>query len=99
MSFVSAEPDALRAAAGELGVIAGRIEAINAKVAPRTTAVVAPGGDEVSAATVTRVASYTEVYQRISAEGVAILQRFADDLVSVAAAYSHTDAANAKQIG
>ena len=98
MSFVSVEPDALRAAAGELNVIAGRIEADNATAALRTTAVVGPGSEEVSAAMATRVAAYTEAYQRISAEGVTILQRFADELVGVAAAYSDTEDTNGQSL-
>jgi PE family protein len=99
MSFVTAQPDALAAAAGSLQAIGAAMVAGDSAAAGPTTGVVPAGADEVSALTATQFALYAAMYQAISAGAAAIHQQFVTTLFASAASYATTEAANAIAAG
>ncbi|MGH3969239.1 MAG: PE family protein [Mycobacterium sp.] len=99
MTFVTAQPEMLSAAAGELHGIGSTISAYNAAAAPATTAVAPAAADEVSALTATQFAAHAQLYQAISAQAAAIHQMFVTTLGASAGSYAATEAANAVVAG
>lgn len=99
MSFVTAQPDALAAAAGSLQAIGAAMVAGDSAAAGPTTGVAPAAADEVSALTATQFALHAAMYQAISAEAAAIHQQFVTTLSASAASYATTEAANAIAAG
>lgn len=99
MSFVTAQPEALAAAAGSMQAIGAAMAAGDSAAAGPTTGVVPAAADEVSALTATQFAMYAAMYQAISAEAAAIHQQFVTALSNSAASYAATEAANAIAAG
>ncbi|BBZ22128.1 PE family protein [Mycolicibacter hiberniae] len=95
MSFVSAQPAELTAAAGELTGIGSAMAAQNAAAAPATTGVIPAAADPVSALTAAQFAVHAGLYQAVSAQADAVHQMFVTTLMTSAAAYEATEAANA----
>lgn len=95
MSFVSAQPDELTAAADNLQGIGSAMTAQNAAAAAPTTCVVPAAADEVSALTAAQFATHAEMYQVISAQAAAIHEMFVSTLGAGAGSYATTEAANA----
>jgi hypothetical protein len=99
MSFVSAQPDELTAAADNLQGIGSAMTAQNAAAAAPTTGVVPAAADEVSALTAAQFATHAEMYQVISAQATAIHEMFVSTLGAGAGSYAATEAANAVAAG
>ncbi|REQ17293.1 PE family protein, partial [Mycobacterium tuberculosis] len=71
MSFVSVAPEIVVAAATDLAGIGSAISAANAAAAAPTTAVLAAGADEVSAAIAALFSGHAQAYQALSAQAAA----------------------------
>src|SRR5580693_1858646 len=99
MSFVTAQPEALAAAAGSLQGIGSAMSAQNAAVAAPTTGVVPAAADEVSALTAAQFAAHAQMYQAVSAQAAAIHEMFVNTLGTSAGSYAAAEAANAIAAG
>jgi hypothetical protein len=99
MSFVSAQPAELTAAADNLQGIGSTMTAQNAAAAAPTTGVIPAAADEVSALTAAQFATHAEMYQAISAQAAAIHEMFVNTLGASAGAYAATEATNAAAAG
>jgi hypothetical protein len=99
MSFVSAQPAELTAAADNLQGIGSTMTAQNAAAAAPTTGVIPAAADEVSVLTAAQFATHAEMYQAISAQAAAIHEMFVNTLGASAGAYAATEATNAAAAG
>lgn len=95
MSFVTAQPEALAAAASSLQGIGAAMAAHNAAAVGPTTGVVPAAADEVSALTAAQFAAHGQLYQAVSAQATAIHEMFVKTLSTSAGSYAATEAANA----
>ncbi|BBY31991.1 PE family protein [Mycolicibacter minnesotensis] len=99
MSFVTAQPEVLTAAAGSLSGIGDSLVAgVSAAAAP-TTGVVAPAVDLVSALTAAQFSAHGNLFQQVSAQAAAVHQQIVATLGSNASAYAYTEAFNATAAG
>jgi hypothetical protein len=99
MSFVTAQPEMLAAAAGNLQGIGASMSAQSAAAAAPTTGVIPAAADEVSALTAAQFAAHAQMYQAVSAQAEAIHQMFVSALATSAGSYAATEAANAASTG
>lgn len=99
MSFVTTQPEALAAAAGNLQGIGTTMSAQNAAAAAPTTGVVPAAADEVSALTAAQFAAHAQMYQAVSAQAAAIHEMFVNTLTTSSGSYAATEAANAAAAG
>ena len=99
MSFVTTQPEALSAAAGNLQGIGANVAAHKAAAASPTTALVPAAADEVSALTAAQFTAHAQVYQAVSAQAAAIHEMFVSTLSTSAGSYAATEAANAVAAG
>jgi hypothetical protein len=99
MSFVSTQPEALTAAAGDLQSIGSAMTGQNTAAAAPTIGVVPAAADEVSALTATQFAMHAQMYQAVSAQAAAIHDMFVSTLGTSAGSYAATEAANAVAAG
>ncbi|WP_261859697.1 PE family protein, partial [Mycobacterium marinum] len=95
MSYVTAAPEALAAAAGDLTGIGEALRAATAAAAPSTTSLVAAAGDEVSTAIATLFSEHAQSYQALSAQMAAFHDRFMNALAGAGGSYASAEAANA----
>ncbi len=95
MSFVTTQPEALTAAAGNLAGIGTTMSAQNAAVAAPTTGLVPAAADEVSALTAAQFVVHAQMYQAVSAQAEAIHQLLVSTLGTSATSYATAEAANA----
>ena len=95
MSFVTAQPEALAAAAGGLQGIGSALSALNAASAGPTTGLVPAAADEISALTAAQFAAHAQMYQAFAAHAAAIHQDFVDTLGLSSVSYLVTEVANA----
>ncbi|WP_046302427.1 PE family protein [Mycobacterium sp. UM_Kg27] len=99
MSFVTAQPEVLTAAAGSLSGIGDSMTAgVTAAAAP-TTGVIAPAADLVSAITAAQFSAHGSLFQEVSAQAALVHQQIAATLGSNANAYDVTEAVNATAAG
>lgn len=94
MSFVTAQPTELTAAAENLEGIGSTLAAQNIAAAATTTGVLPAAADEVSALTAAQFATHAQMYQAISAQAAAIHEALVNTLGVSAGSYSATEAAN-----
>ncbi|MEO8813731.1 MAG: PE family protein [Mycobacterium sp.] len=99
MSFVTAQPEALSAAASSLNGVGSALNAQNASTAAPTTGVAPAAADEVSMLTATQFAAHAAMYQQVSAQAAAIHEMFVATLNSSANSYAAAEAANAAAAG
>jgi hypothetical protein len=99
MSFVTAEPEMLSAAAGNLAGIGESMTTGTAAAAGPTTGVVPPAADLVSAMTAAQFAAHAQMFQEVSAQAAAIHQQIVATLGSNAGSYAAAEAANATAAG
>ncbi|MBV8861772.1 MAG: PE family protein [Mycobacterium sp.] len=99
MSFVTTQPEALSAAAGNLQGIGAAVAAQNEAAASPTTAVIPAAADEVSALTAAQFTAHAQMYQAVSAQAAAIHDMFVSTLGTSATSYAVTEAANAVAAG
>jgi uncharacterized protein YfaQ (DUF2300 family) len=95
MSFMTAQPEALIAAAGALETLGSAMTAGNTAAATPTTAVVPAAADEVSALTAAQFAAQGVLYQTMSTQATAINELFVSALMTSAGSYTATEVANA----
>jgi hypothetical protein len=94
MSFVTAQPEALTSAAGDLGSIGAAVVAGNAAASAPTTRVIPAAADEVSALTAVQFAAHAALYQELSAQAAVIHQQLVDVLGTSAASYAAAEVSN-----
>lgn len=94
MSFVTAQPELLAAAASHLQAIGSAMNAQNSAAAAPTTGVVPSAADEVSALTATQFAAHAAMYQTVSAQAAAVHDLFVRILGTSAGSYVTTESAN-----
>jgi hypothetical protein len=95
MTFVTAQPEMLTAAAGQLEEIGVVMAARNAAAATPTIAVVPAAADEISALTATQFSAHGTSYQTVSAQASVIDEMFVRMLDASGDSYAATEAANA----
>jgi len=99
MSFVTTQPEALFAAAGNLHGVGEDVSAHNAAAASATTAVIPAAADEVSALTAAQFTAHAQMYQAVSAQAAAIHEVLVSTLIAGGESYAATEAANAVVAG
>ena len=97
MSYVTALPEMLASAAGDLQSIGCAVAAGNCAAATPTTGVVPAAADEVSALTAAHFAAHGVLYQELSAQATAIHELFVTTLGASASSYAAAEAANAAE--
>jgi hypothetical protein len=95
MSFLTAQPEWVEAAAAQLGNIGSTLDAAHKAAAASTTALAPAAADEVSTAVAALFAGFGREYQALGAQASALHQRFVQTLASGAGAYAATEAASA----
>lgn len=93
MSFVSAVPELVEAAAGDLAAIRSGVGQATASAAAATTSVLPAGADEISAAIAEVLGSHGEEFQSISSRAAQFHDEFVKLLNSGAGQYSGAEAA------
>ncbi|OBH74834.1 PE family protein, partial [Mycobacterium mantenii] len=94
MSFVEATPEFVAAAAGDLARIGTTISSANSIAMGPTSAVLAPGADEVSASIAALFDAHSQVYQALSAQAAAFHSQFVQLMNGGATQYALAEAAN-----
>ncbi|WP_261877534.1 PE family protein, partial [Mycobacterium marinum] len=94
MSFLVTAPEILAAAATDLDGIGAAIGAANAAAAAPTTAVLAAGADEISAAMASLFTAHAQAYQGLSVQVGAFHTQFVQALTGAGGAYAAAEAAN-----
>ena len=94
MSFVTAQPEALTAAASALETLGTSMAAQDAAAAAPTTGVIPAAADPVSALQAAQFAAYGTWYQQVSAQAKAVHQMLVNTLGTSAGSYGETEAAN-----
>ena len=98
MSLVTAQPEALAAAAGTLQGIGSGMSAQNAAAAAPTTGMVPAAAEVLSALTAAQFSAHAQTYQALSAQAAAAWL-FVNTLATSAGSYAATEAANAIAAG
>lgn len=94
MSFLTAIPEELLAAAAQLEGIGNSLTAQNAGAAAPTTAIAPAAADQVSALQAGIFSAYGGLYQQIAAEAQAMQQQFVSTLGLSSGTYAQTESAN-----
>ncbi|OBF21841.1 hypothetical protein A5725_12965 [Mycobacterium kubicae] len=98
MSFVSAAPQLLEAAAQDLGGIRSALSTATAAAAGPTTNLVAAGADEVSAAISQLFGAHGQEFQALHAQAAAFHEEFVSLLNAGAGAYASAEAAGTQTL-
>jgi len=98
MSELFEVPDAVAAAATDLGQIGSTISAANSAAASPTTGLEAAGADDVSLGVAALFGAHAQSYQALSAQIEAFHQEFVQNLTAGANAYGNAEAASAKAL-
>jgi hypothetical protein len=99
VSFVTAQPDGLSGAAGNLSGLGDAMAARNAAAATPTTGLSPAASDIVSAMTAAQFGQHGATYQQIAAQAAEVHEELVAALRSGAGAYALTEAANAAAAG
>ena len=99
MSFVTAQPEELSGAAGNLAGIGDAMASRNAAAATPTTGLAPAASDIVSAMTAAQFGQQGGTYQQIAAQAAEVHEQLVAALRSGAGAYALTEAANAAASG
>src|SRR5271166_664924 len=94
MSFVIVAPEMVAAAATDVERIGSALSAAHAAAAAPTTAVLAAGADEVSAALASLFSGQAQAYRALSAEAAAFHQQFVHTMSGGGAMFAAAEAAN-----
>lgn len=97
MSFVSVVPDVMTAASGNLANIGYSVRAAHAAAMAQTTAIAAPGADEVSAAVTSFFGAAGHEFQALGAQAAAYHDNFVGALNAGIGQYVSAEAANVQQ--
>ncbi len=98
MSFVAVTPEALASAGADLENIGSALSAAHVAAAGPTTAVLAAGADEVSAALAALFSGHGQLVQAASAEAAVVHQQFVQTMSASGAMFAATEAANANPL-
>lgn len=98
MSNLFGIPDAVAAAASDLGNIGSTISQANTAAAFPTTGLVAAGADDVSLGVAQLFGQHAQDYQSLSAQLEAFHQTFVQNITAGASAYANAEAAGAKAL-
>lgn len=98
MTYVTAVPQMMAAAAQDVAGIQSAISAANSAAADTITGVVAAAADEVSAAIAALFSSYAREYQAVITQAAAFQDAFAGALSAAGSAYAEAEAANAAAV-
>jgi hypothetical protein len=99
MSFLTAIPQELLSAAGQLEGIGNALAAQNAGAAAPTTTIAPAASDQVSALQAGIFSTYGTLYQQIAAEAHTIQQQFISTLGLSSGSYTETESVNAAANG
>jgi hypothetical protein len=99
MSFISVVPDVMTAASANLADIGSSLRAAHAAAVAQTTAIAAPGADEVSAAITSFFGSAGHEFQALGAQAAAYHDNFVGALNAGIGQYVTAEAANAAAAG
>ncbi len=99
MSFLTALPEALQAAAAQLQGLGTTFEAQSTAIAAPTTGLAPAAADEVSALQAGIFSTYGNLYQQISGQATAIQQQIAQNLGLSGSSYSTAESTNAAAAG
>jgi hypothetical protein len=94
MSYLVVAPEFFASAASDLSNIGSSLTAAHAAASASTTAVVAAGTDEVSAAVASLFSGHGQAFQTLGAQAAAFHAEFVRTLSGAGGAYSLTEAAN-----
>lgn len=94
MTFVTTEPEAMVASAGELTGIGGVMAGAHAAAAAPTTTVLPAGLEEVSALMAMVFNTHGAMHQAVAAEGMAVHATHVATLETSAASYAAVEAIN-----
>ncbi|BDB44651.1 PE family protein [Mycobacterium kiyosense] len=95
MSFLTAVPAELAAAASQLAAIGSALAAQNAGAAAPTTAIAPAAADQVSILQSSIFTAYGALYQQLAAEAQAIQEQFTQTLGLSSGTYEQSESANA----
>src|SRR5262245_11693020 len=98
MSYLVAVPEILASSAGDMASIGSTLSSANAAAATPTTAILAAGADEVSAAIASLFSTEARAYQALTAQMEAFHQQFVQALNASAAAYASAEDINVLQL-
>jgi PE family len=98
MSDLFGIPDAVAAAAGDLGNIGSTISQANTAAAFPTTGLMAAGADDVSLGVAQLFGQHAQDYQSLSAQLEAFHQEFVQNITAGASAYANAEAAGSKAL-
>ncbi|MCV7078273.1 PE family protein, partial [Mycobacterium szulgai] len=98
MSFVLVTPEMLTSAATDLQSIGSALRTAHAAAAAPTTALLAAGADEVSAAIAAMFGAHGQAYQVLSAEAAMFHQQFVQTMSAGGAMFAAAEAANASPL-
>src|ERR1700758_4821669 len=99
MTYLTAEPEAMAAAAADVEQIGSAINAAHAAAAGPTSGVTAMAADEVSAAITKLFGQYGQEYQAVVAQAAVFHSRFTQALAAAGAAYVGAEAAASNALG
>lgn len=99
MSFVTAQPEGLSCAAGNLAGLGDAMATRNAAVATPTTGLSPAASDIVSAMTAAQFGQQGATYQQVAAQAAEVHEQLVVALRSGAGAYALTEAAHAAAAG
>jgi PE family len=92
MSYVTADPELMTAAASDLASIGSNVSAAHMVAAARTVAVIPAAADEVSAGIAQLFSQHAQDYQALAAQAAAFHEDFVHHLGAGAASYSSIEA-------
>jgi PE-PPE domain/PE family len=99
MTYLTAEPEAMAAAAADVEQIGSAINAAHAAAAGPTSGIAAMAADEVSAAITKLFGQYGQEYQGVVAQAAVFHGRFTQALAAAGGAYMGAEAAASKALG
>ncbi|GAB7142918.1 PE family protein [Mycobacterium riyadhense] len=99
MSFMTAQPETLAAAAGVLQTIGTTTAASSTAAAAPTTGILPPAADEVSTLLAVQFGTHAAMFQAVSAKAAVIHEQFVATLATSASSYAATEVANAVATG
>jgi predicted RecA/RadA family phage recombinase len=95
MSYVTANPEMMTAAASDLASIGSNVDAARMVAAARTTSVIPAAADEVSAGIAHLFSQHAQDYQAMAGKAAAFQEQFVQHLTAGAFSYASVEANNA----
>jgi hypothetical protein len=99
MTYVMTDPQIMATVATDIEGIGSTIRAANVAAAGRTSGLLAPAADEVSAAVAKLFGAYGQKYQAVVTQAAAFHAEFTQALTAAGLGYANTEAGNAATVG